>query len=60
MATGGTHKTIYAAIAANLAIAITKFIAAAITGSSAMLSEGIHSIVDTDCDAANFNLKQER
>jgi cation diffusion facilitator family transporter len=40
-------KTIFAAMGANLAIAITKFIAASITGSSAMLSEGIHSVVDT-------------
>lgn len=38
---------IYGAIAANVAIAVTKFTVAGITGSSAMLSEGIHSAVDT-------------
>ena len=38
---------IYGAIAANIAIAVTKFVVAGITGSSAMLSEGIHSAVDT-------------
>jgi divalent metal cation (Fe/Co/Zn/Cd) transporter len=38
---------IYAAIGGNLAIAIMKFTAAAFTASSAMLSEGIHSLVDT-------------
>jgi len=38
---------IYGAIAANVAIAATKLLVAGITGSSAMLSEGIHSAVDT-------------
>jgi len=38
---------IFAALAGNMLIAIVKFIAGAVTGSSAMLSEGIHSVVDT-------------
>lgn len=45
MASG--KKSIYAAIVGNFAIAVTKFAAAATTGSSAMLSEAVHSLVDT-------------
>jgi cation diffusion facilitator family transporter len=42
-----SHKVIYAAIVANLGIACAKFIVATITGSAAMMAEGIHSAVDT-------------
>ncbi|MDX6749036.1 cation diffusion facilitator family transporter [Geminicoccaceae bacterium 1502E] len=43
----GNKKVVYAALVGNALIAVTKFVAAAWTGSSAMLSEGIHSLVDT-------------
>ena len=43
----GSKKVIYAAMIGNGLIAIAKFTGAAITGSAAMLSEGIHSVVDT-------------
>ncbi len=44
---GGSKTVVYAALAGNSLIALTKFAAAAFTGSAAMWSEGIHSVVDT-------------
>jgi cation diffusion facilitator family transporter len=46
MAQHDNTTALYAALFGNLAIAVTKFIAAWITGGSAMLTEGVHSLVD--------------
>jgi len=43
----GSKLVIIAALIGNALISVTKFVAASITGSSAMMSEGIHSLVDT-------------
>lgn len=47
MRTDQSKATLYVAMAANIIIAVSKFLAAFFTGSSSMLSEGIHSVIDT-------------
>ena len=58
---GSSKKAIYAALVGNSLIAVTKFAAAGYTGSAAMLSEGIHSLVDTGNQGLLlFGLKQAK
>jgi cation diffusion facilitator family transporter len=47
MSSGGGSRAVTAALAANLGIAVTKFLAFALTGSSSMLAEAIHSVADS-------------
>ena len=44
---GGSTRAVVAALVANVVIAVARFIAAGVTGSTAMLSEGIHSLADS-------------
>jgi cation diffusion facilitator family transporter len=47
MSTGGGTRAILAALAANAGIAVAKFVGFAVTGSSSMLAEAVHSVADT-------------
>ncbi len=47
MSTGGGTKAIIAALVANIGIAISKFVAFLLTGSSSMLAESVHSVADS-------------
>jgi cation diffusion facilitator family transporter len=47
MAADGSVKVVFAALACNGLIAVSKFVAASITGSAAMLAEALHSVADT-------------
>jgi cation diffusion facilitator family transporter len=47
MATEGSPRAVITALGANLGIAVAKFVAAAITGSTSMLAEGVHSVADS-------------
>ena len=58
---GSSKKVIYAALVGNAIIAVAKFVMSAITGSAAMFSEGIHSVVDTGNQVLLlFGLKQAK
>ena len=47
MSSGGGTRAVVAALGANCGIAVTKFVAFGLTGSSSMLAEAIHSVADS-------------
>ena len=47
MATEDSTRAVVTALGANLAIGVSKFVAAAVTGSASMLAEGVHSVADS-------------
>jgi cation diffusion facilitator family transporter len=47
MAAEGGTRAVVTALGANLGVAVAKFVAAAITGSTSMLAEGVHSVADS-------------
>ena len=59
MSTSGSNRAIFAALFANLGIALTKFIAYVLTSSSSMLAESIHSVADS-CNQALLLLGGKR
>jgi cation diffusion facilitator family transporter len=61
MGMASSNKSIYSALAANLLIALTKFIAGFFSNSAAMIAEGVHSVVDTANQVLLlFGLRQSR
>src|SRR3954452_7018456 len=51
---GGSYRTVIVAVAANLAIALAKIVAAALTGSASMWAEALHSVADTGNEVLLF------
>src|SRR3954464_400344 len=51
---GGSYRTVVVAVAANLAIALAKIVAALLTGSASMWAEALHSIADTGNEVLLF------